>query len=144
MNEIDLSEQAQPIEVPPSPELAAATADLARTADAKEGVGSCLTIGVIYGLFYLSGVLLCWMLGSAAHRYTRGYDQLAQAKDLTEVRDALVSAFGPVQLTPIDVTNRVTPLSETINAVKDSADAVRDAATSIDAAVSSVQNTQAK
>lgn len=144
MSETDLATQTDPIEVAPSPELEADTKELTKTADTKQGVGGCLTIGVIYALLYLSGALFFWMLGSAAHRYTRGYDQLSQANDLTEVRDALVSTFGPVNITPLDVTVRFAPLTDTLQSVKDSADAIHNAASTLDAAAGSVQNTQTK
>ena len=140
----DLAEVAAPVEVEPSPEIAAETEELTRTADKHTGTTGCLVIGLIYALLYLSGVLLFWMLGSAAHRYTRGYDQLAQASSLTEVRDALVTTFGPVNITPLDISTKFAPLSGTINAVKSGADAIHDAKQTLDAATSSVQNAQSK
>jgi hypothetical protein len=140
----DLAESTTPVEVAPSAEISAATEELTQSAVTHEGTGGCLVIGLIYALFYLSGVLLFWMLGSAAHRYTIAYDDLTQAQTLTEVRDALVTTFGAVNITPPDISGRLAPLSSTIDAIKSGADAVHDAKQTLDAAASSVQNAQSK
>lgn len=63
------------------------------TANRGTGTGSCLIIGSVYVLLYLSGVLLFWMMGSAAHRFTTSYDHLAQARSLFEIHQALDETF---------------------------------------------------
>lgn len=62
--------------------------------------GSCLVIGLVYAIFYLSGALLFWMLGSTAHRYTLNYGELNRAQTLEEVRDELARIFDPTD-TPL-------------------------------------------
>jgi len=142
MPKSDLEDAARPIDSPPSPELIEQTAELTKTVGTKEGAIGCLVLGIVYALLYLSGILLFWMMGSAAHRYTRSYDQLAQAETLTEVRDALVSTFGSVNLTPTDIRERLAPLYQTIDSVRTGVNAAQDAQQAIDSAASSVQNVQ--
>lgn len=66
----------------------------------RTGTGSCLLIGLVYVILYLSGALLLWMMGNAAHRYTASYDHFNQARSPAEIQAALDETFPARQTSP--------------------------------------------